>query len=61
MTCVDVSIGDCKIRVKQFECWFSGGEEGEGAGMSTNQVRCYSHLLPWVDKTPILFKFNDIF
>ena len=33
-------LGDCRIRVKQFECWFSGGEEGEGAGMSTNQVRC---------------------
>ena len=31
-------LGDCRIRVKQFECWFSGGEEGEGAGMSTNQV-----------------------
>ena len=39
-------LGDRRIRVKQFECWFSGGEEGEDAGISTNQVRCQSHPLP---------------
>ena len=54
-------LGDRRIRVKQFECWFLGGEEGEGAGISTNQVRCQSHPLPWFDETLILFKFNDIF
>ena len=31
---------DRKIRVEQFQCWFLIGEEEEGAGMSTNQVRC---------------------
>ena len=39
-------LGDRRIRVKQFECWFSGGEEGEDAGIPTNQVRCQSHPLP---------------
>ena len=39
-------LGDRRIRVKQFECWFSGGEEGEDAGISTNQVCCQSHPLP---------------
>ena len=53
-------LGDRRIRVKQFECWFLIGED-EGAGMSTNQVRCQSCPLPWVDKTPLLFKFNDTF
>ena len=54
-------LGDRRIQVKQFDCWFLGGEEGEGAGISTNQVRCQSHPLPWFDETLILFKFNDIF
>ena len=40
--------GDCRIRIQQFKCWFLFGEEKEGAGKSTNQVRCQSHL--WVDK-----------
>ena len=44
-------LGDRRIRVKQFECWFLIGEGEEGAGMSTNQVRCQSYPLPWVDKT----------
>ena len=48
-------LGDRRIRVKQFECWFLIGEGEEGAGMSTNQVRCQSYPLPWVDKTLILF------
>ena len=39
---------DCRIRIQQFKCWFLFGEEEEGARMSTNQVRCQSHL--WVDK-----------
>ena len=39
-------LGDRRIRVKQFECWFSGGEEGEDADIPTNQVRCQSHPLP---------------
>ena len=39
---------DCRIRIQQFKCWFLFGEEEEGARMSTNQVRCKSHL--WVDK-----------
>ena len=39
-------LGDRRIRVKQFECWFSGGEEGDDAGIPTNQVRCQSHPLP---------------
>ena len=39
---------DCRIRIQQFKCWFLFGEEKEGAGKSTNQVRCQSHL--WVDK-----------
>ena len=39
-------LGDRRIRVKQFECWFSGVEEGEDAGIPTNQVRCQSHPLP---------------
>ena len=52
-------LGDRRIRVKQFECWFLIGEGEEGAGMSTNQVRCQSYPLPWVDKTLLLFKFND--
>ncbi|CAH3130597.1 unnamed protein product [Pocillopora meandrina] len=46
-------LGDRRIRVEQFECWFLGGEEGEGAGISTNQVRCQSHPLPWSIKTSI--------
>ena len=54
-------LGDRRIRVKQFECWFLIGEGEEGAGMSTNQVRCQSYPLPWVDKTLLLFKFNDTF
>ena len=54
-------LGDRRIRVKQFECWFSGGEEGEDAGIPTNQVRCQSHPLPLFDETLILFRFNDIF
>ena len=54
-------LGDRRIRVKQFECWFLIGEGDEGAGMSTNQVRCQSYPLPWVDKTLLLFKFNDTF
>ena len=40
--------GDCRIRIQQFKCWFLFGGEEEGAGMSTNQVRCQSH--PWVHK-----------
>ena len=40
--------GGCRIRIQQFKCWFLFGEEKEGAGKSTNQVRCQSHL--WVDK-----------
>ena len=44
-------LGDRRIRVKHFECWFLIGEGEEGAGMSTNQVRCQSYPLPWVDKT----------
>ena len=39
-------LGDRRIRVKQFECWFLFGEEEEGAGLSTNQVLCQSHPLP---------------
>ena len=54
-------LGDRRIQVKQFECWFLIGEGDEGAGMSTNQVRCQSYPLPWVDKTLLLFKFNDTF
>ena len=54
-------LGDRRIRVKQFECWFSGGEEGDDAGIPTNQVRCQSHPLPLFDETLILFRFNDIF
>ena len=54
-------LGDRRIWVKQFEFWFLIGEGEEGAGMSTNQVRCQSYPLPWVDKTLILFKFNDTF
>ena len=54
-------LGDRRIRVKQFECWFLIGEGEEGAGMSTHQVRCPSYPLPWVDKTLLLFKFNDTF
>ena len=42
-------LGDCRIPVKQFECWFLFGEEEEGAEMSTNQVLCQSHPLPWMD------------
>ena len=43
---------DRRIRVKQFECWFLIGEREEGAGMSTNQVRCQ----------PILFfEFSENF
>ena len=42
-------LGDCRIRVKQFECWFLFVEEEEGAEMSTNQVLCQSHPLPWMD------------
>ena len=41
--------GDCRIRIQQFKCWFVFGEEEEGVGKSTNQVRCQSHL--WVDKS----------
>ena len=52
---------DCRIRIKQFECWFSFGEKEEGAGIPTNQVLGQSHPLPYVDKTLILFKFNVIF
>ena len=52
---------DCRIRIKQFECWFSFGEKEEGAGIPTNQVLGQSHPLPCVDKTLILFKFNVIF
>ena len=40
-------LGDRRIRVKQFECWFLFGEEEEGAGLSTNQVLFQSHPLPW--------------
>ena len=54
-------LGDRRIWVKQFEFWFLIGEGEEGAGMSTNQVRRQSYPLPWVDKTLILFKFNDTF
>ncbi|XP_027037870.1 uncharacterized protein LOC113666299 [Pocillopora damicornis] len=40
-------LGDCRIPVKQFECWFLFGEEEEGAEMSTNQqlqaLRVTSH------------------
>ena len=40
---------DRRIRVKQFECWFLIGEREEGAGMSTNQVRCQPVLfLGWI-------------
>ena len=40
---------DRRIRVKQFECWFLIGEREEGAGMSTNQVRCQPILfLGWI-------------
>ena len=42
-------LGDCRIRVEQFECWFLFVEEEEGAEMSTNQVFCQSHPLPWMD------------
>ena len=52
---------DCRIRIKQFECWFSFGEKEEGAGIPTNQVLGQFHPLPYVDKTLILFKFNVIF
>ena len=40
---------DRRIRVKQFECWFLIGEREEGAGISTNQVRCQPILfLGWI-------------
>ena len=41
--------GDCRIQIQEFKCWFLFEGEEEGAGMSTNQVRCQSH--PWVDKS----------
>ncbi|XP_022803633.1 uncharacterized protein LOC111340970 [Stylophora pistillata] len=32
-------LGDCRIRIQQFECWFSFGEEEKSTGTSTNQVQ----------------------
>ncbi|PFX12664.1 putative serine/threonine-protein kinase roco4 [Stylophora pistillata] len=32
-------LGDYRIRIQQFQCWFSFGQEKERAGMSTNQMQ----------------------